>query len=92
MKTSRLVREALGWSGDYMRTTFQSRFGPEEWLQPYTDKTVESLAQSGVKRIAIFNPGFSADCLETLEEIDGENREIFHGTWRREIRPSSMPQ
>ncbi|WP_319410516.1 ferrochelatase [uncultured Cohaesibacter sp.] len=81
MKTSRLVREALGWSGDYMRTTFQSRFGPEEWLQPYTDKTVESLAQSGVKRIAIFNPGFSADCLETLEEIDGENREIFmeHG-------------
>ena len=81
MKSSRLVREALGWSKDYMRTTFQSRFGPEEWLQPYTDKTVESLAQSGVKRIAIFNPGFSADCLETLEEIDGENREIFmeHG-------------
>nr|WP_319516599.1 ferrochelatase [uncultured Cohaesibacter sp.] len=81
MKSSRLVREAMGWSKDYMRTTFQSRFGPEEWLQPYTDKTVESLAQSGVKRIAIYNPGFSADCLETLEEIDGENREIFmeHG-------------
>ncbi|WP_119308509.1 ferrochelatase [Cohaesibacter haloalkalitolerans] len=81
MKTSRLVREAMGWSADYMRTTFQSRFGPEEWLQPYTDKTVEGLAQSGTKRIAIFNPGFSADCLETLEEIDVENRHIFmeHG-------------
>nr|WP_321457625.1 ferrochelatase [uncultured Cohaesibacter sp.] len=81
MKTSRLVREAMDWSEDYMRTTFQSRFGPEEWLQPYTDKTVEGLARSGVKRIAVFNPGFSADCLETLEEIDGENREIFmeHG-------------
>ncbi|WP_319484516.1 ferrochelatase [uncultured Cohaesibacter sp.] len=81
MKTSRLVREAMGWSADYMRTTFQSRFGPEEWLQPYTDKTVEGLARSGTKRIAVFNPGFSADCLETLEEIDGENRHIFmeHG-------------
>ena len=81
MKTSRLVREATGWSDDYMRTTFQSRFGPEEWLQPYTDETVENLAKSGVKRLAVFNPGFSADCLETLEEIDGENREIFmeHG-------------
>nr|WP_319389630.1 ferrochelatase [uncultured Cohaesibacter sp.] len=81
MKTSRLVREAMGWSADYMRTTFQSRFGPEEWLQPYTDKTVEGLAQSGTRRIAVFNPGFSADCLETLEEIDGENRNIFmeHG-------------
>ncbi|WP_316859750.1 ferrochelatase [uncultured Cohaesibacter sp.] len=81
MKSSRLIREAMGWSTEYMRTTFQSRFGPEEWLQPYTDKTVEGLANSGVKRIAIFNPGFSSDCLETLEEIDGENREIFmeHG-------------
>ena len=58
--------------------TFQSRFGPEEWLQPYTDKTVEALAKSGVKRIAIVNPGFVSDCLETLEEIAVENAEIFH--------------
>jgi ferrochelatase len=61
--------------------TFQSRFGPAEWLQPYTDKTVEALAQSGVKNLAIVTPGFSADCLETLEEIAVENGDIFkaHG-------------
>jgi ferrochelatase len=57
--------------------TFQSRFGPEEWLQPYTDKTVERLAQEGVKRIAVINPGFVSDCLETLEEIAGEAAESF---------------
>ena len=81
MKTSRLVREKLGWDKDYLQTTFQSLFGPEEWIRPYTDETVTKLAESGVKRLAIVNPGFSADCLETLEEIDGENREIFmeHG-------------
>lgn len=81
MKTTRLVREKLGWDKDYLQTTFQSLFGPEEWIRPYTDETVTKLAESGVKRLAIVNPGFSADCLETLEEIDGENREIFmeHG-------------
>lgn len=76
-KTARLMREHLGYSADKFRLTFQSRFGTEEWLQPYTDKTVEALAKSGVKRLAIVNPGFTADCLETLEEIGGENREIF---------------
>lgn len=78
MKTTRLLRERLGWSPDRLITTFQSRFGPEEWLQPYTDKTVEQLARDGVKNIAVFNPGFVADCLETLEEIAGEAGEIFH--------------
>ncbi|MCA1243661.1 ferrochelatase [Stappia stellulata] len=80
-KTTRLVRERLGWPADKLKITFQSRFGPEEWLQPYTDKTVESLAKSGVKKLAIINPGFVADCLETLEEIAGEAGEIFeeHG-------------
>jgi ferrochelatase len=78
MKTSRLLRERLGWSADRLLTTFQSRFGPEEWLQPYTDKTVEQLAKDGVKDIAVFNPGFVADCLETLEEIAGEAGELFH--------------
>ncbi|MGQ2908946.1 MAG: ferrochelatase [Aliihoeflea sp.] len=76
-KTTRLLRERLGWGKDRLMTTFQSRFGAQEWLQPYTDKTVEKLARDGVKRIAIVNPGFSADCIETLEEIDGEVREIF---------------
>lgn len=78
MKTTRLLRERLGWSKEKLITTFQSRFGPEEWLQPYTDKTVEKLAKDGVKSIAVFNPGFSSDCLETLEEIAGEAGEIFH--------------
>ena len=78
MKTTRLLRERLGWGPDKLITTFQSRFGPEEWLQPYTDKTVEQLARDGVKNIAVFNPGFVADCLETLEEIAGEAGELFH--------------
>lgn len=77
LKTTRLLRERLGWDEKRLISTFQSRFGAQEWLQPYTDKTVERLAKEGVKRIAILNPGFSADCIETLEEIDGEVREVF---------------
>jgi protoporphyrin/coproporphyrin ferrochelatase len=77
VKTGRLLREALGWPKEKFVQTFQSRFGPEEWLQPYTDETVESLAKSGVKRMVMIAPGFTADCLETLEELDVENREIF---------------
>ena len=83
LKTTRLLRERLGWSKDKLITTFQSRFGPEEWLQPYTDKTVEKLAKDGVKSIAVFNPGFVSDCLETLEEIAGEAGEIFHAAGGR---------
>ena len=81
MKTSRLLREALGWPKETWHTTFQSRFGNDPWLQPYTDETVERSANSGVKRLAMVAPGFSADCLETLEELDVENRAIFmeHG-------------
>ncbi len=78
MKTTRLLRDALGWDKERLRPTFQSRFGPDEWLQPYTDKTVEALAKSGVKRIAVVTPGFTSDCLETLQEIAVENAEIFH--------------
>ncbi|MGH6762425.1 MAG: ferrochelatase [Phyllobacterium sp.] len=77
-QTTQLLRERLGFDENRLRLTFQSRFGPEEWLQPYTDKTVEMLARDGVKSIAVFNPGFVADCLETLEEIAGEAAEIFH--------------
>jgi ferrochelatase len=77
-KTTRLLREVTGYSKDQLRMTFQSRFGPAEWLQPYTDKTVEALAKQGVKNLAVITPGFVTDCLETLEEIAGENAEIFH--------------
>ncbi len=77
-KTARLLRERLGWREGRLRVTFQSRFGPEEWLQPYTDQTIEQLARDGVKSIAVVTPGFAADCLETLEEIAGEGGEIFH--------------
>jgi ferrochelatase len=80
-KTSRLLREELGIAKERWVTTFQSRFGNDPWLQPYTDETVERLAKSGIKRLVLVAPGFSADCLETLEELDVENREIFmeHG-------------
>ncbi|MEN3792807.1 ferrochelatase [Fulvimarina sp. MAC3] len=77
-KTSRLLEARLGWEPGRLMTCFQSRFGPEEWLQPYTDKTVEALPKEGIKNIAVFNPGFVSDCLETLEEIAGEAGEIFH--------------
>ena len=76
-KTSRLVKEKLGYDDKQWMTTFQSRFGPAEWLQPYTDKTLERLASEGVKRIAILSPAFVSDCLETLEELAVENRDIF---------------
>lgn len=68
-KTTRLVREALGWGPERVTTVFQSRFGPEEWLQPYLDKTLESLPLEGTRRIAVISPAFATDCLETLEEI-----------------------
>jgi ferrochelatase len=77
-KTTRLLREKLGWDDRRLITTFQSRFGAQEWLQPYTDKTVEQLAREGVKSIAVVNPGFSVDCIETLDEIGREAEETFH--------------
>jgi protoporphyrin/coproporphyrin ferrochelatase len=76
-KTARLLRERLAWPSERWHTTFQSRFGSEPWLQPYTIETVERLAKSGIKRLAVVAPGFSADCLETLEELDMENRAMF---------------
>ncbi|MEO1609310.1 MAG: ferrochelatase [Pseudomonadota bacterium] len=77
LKTTRLLREHMGWEAKRLMSTFQSRFGPEEWLKPYTDETVKKLAGDGIKRIAIFNPGFVSDCLETLEEIAEEAKEEF---------------
>lgn len=77
VKTARLMREAMGWDETKFIQTFQSRFGKDEWLQPYTDKTIEKLAQEGVKRLAVITPGFAADCVETLEEIAQEGRSLF---------------
>ena len=78
LKTGRLLQEALDLP---LRVTFQSRFGRAEWLRPYTDGLLESLPGQGIRRIAVVCPGFSADCLETLEEVAMEGRETFleHG-------------
>src|SRR5579862_8112796 len=79
--TTEALRKRLGLDQKKLLLTFQSRFGFDEWLQPYTDKTMEKLAKDGVRRVAVVTPGFAADCLETLEEIAQENAEIFqhHG-------------
>jgi protoporphyrin/coproporphyrin ferrochelatase len=76
-KTARLVAERLAFPPERMIVSFQSRFGREEWLKPYTDETLRALPASGVRTVDAVCPGFSADCLETLEEIDGLNRKIF---------------
>lgn len=76
-KTGRLLAEALDLKDGEWRVTFQSRFGKAEWLQPYTDKTMEALPGEGIKAVDVICPGFSSDCLETLEEIQEENREYF---------------
>ena len=77
MKTTRLVAEILGLTADDYMTCFQSRFGREEWLKPYTDETLKALAGQGIKSVQVICPGFSADCLETIEEIGIENRDYF---------------
>ena len=75
--TVRLLQQRMKLDDSNLMLTFQSRFGRAEWLRPYTDKTVEVLAKQGVKNLAVVTPGFSADCLETLEEIAVENADIF---------------
>jgi len=76
-KTSRLLRDALGWAPGSIDTSFQSVFGREEWLRPYTVQHVAALARAGKRNIAIISPAFAADCIETLEEINGEIRHAF---------------
>ena len=76
-KTSRLIAEQLGLDESQYLTTFQSRFGREEWLKPYTDVTLKALPAQGVNSVQVFCPGFSADCLETIEEIGEENKAYF---------------
>jgi ferrochelatase len=75
--TTEALRARLALDASKLLLTFQSRFGSDEWLQPYTDRTIEKLARDGVRRIAVVTPGFAADCLETLEEIAQENAELF---------------
>ena len=76
-ETASKVAAKLGLADDEWMLVFQSRFGAEAWLQPYCDETLQALPAQGIKSVDIICPGFSADCLETLEEIDGENREYF---------------
>jgi protoporphyrin/coproporphyrin ferrochelatase len=76
-ETTALLRKKLKLDDEKLIMTFQSRFGVTEWIKPYTDATLKSLAEKGVKNLAVITPGFSADCLETLEEIAMENAEIF---------------
>ena len=74
-KTTRLIKEKF--NKVEIQTTFQSRFGPQEWLTPYTDKTLEELPKKGIKNLLVICPGFASDCVETLEEIDIQGRESF---------------
>jgi len=76
-KTARLVAERLSLPREKYEVSFQSLFGREEWLKPYSGQTIQGMARSGVRSLDVVCPGFSADCLETIEEIDGENRELF---------------
>ena len=77
LKTSRLVATELGLPEGAYKTTFQSRFGREEWLKPYTDAVLKELPGQGIKSVQVISPGFAADCLETLEELAVENRDYF---------------
>src|SRR5690606_4725577 len=77
LATSAKLMAALELSEDECLTTFQSRFGREEWLKPYTDHVLKALPGEGVRSVQVFCPGFSADCLETIEEIGEENRDYF---------------
>ncbi|MFV1972268.1 MAG: ferrochelatase [Thiohalobacterales bacterium] len=76
-KTGRLLASALGLPAERWQLTFQSRLGPKQWLKPYTDKTLKALGKDGVNNVHVICPGFSADCLETLEEIGMQNRDLF---------------
>ena len=80
-QTTIAIVDKLGLTENQWNMTFQSRFGREEWLQPYTDHFLEEATSQGIQKIAVICPGFSVDCLETLEEIEVENKETFlnHG-------------
>ena len=85
LETGRLVAEELGWSDGRAQVTFQSRFGAQEWVKPYTDETLRSLGRAGVGRVDVICPGFTSDCLETLEEIAMEGRDTFRAAGGKEF-------
>ena len=91
-KTARLLAQRLGLAKDDFRVTFQSRFGKAQWLQPYTEPTLQQLAREGVERVDLICPGFVADCLETLEEIDQEAREAFTASRRQAVPLHRLPE
>ena len=92
VRTTQLLREQLGLDETKLMMTFQSRFGRAAWLEPYTIKTVKALAKKGVKNLVVITPGFSADCLETLEEIAVENARVFKRYGGAELCRHSLPQ
>ncbi|MEM8997926.1 MAG: ferrochelatase [Acidobacteriota bacterium] len=85
-KTTRLLAEKLGLAEDKFVVTFQSLFGREEWLKPYTEETLEAMPEAGVKKVDVMCPGFAVDCLETLDEIDIEYREVFEEAGGEQFR------
>lgn len=86
VRTTRGLIARLGWPRSYWSQTYQSRFGRSEWLKPYTDDVLEKLAKRGVKRVAVALPGFTADCLETIDEIGNESREVFEHAGGEHLR------
>jgi protoporphyrin/coproporphyrin ferrochelatase len=86
VRTTRLLVKELGWRRDQWTQTFQSRFGRSAWLKPYTDDVLERLAAKGMKRVFVALPGFTADCLETIDEIGHESEEVFHKAGGEKLR------
>jgi protoporphyrin/coproporphyrin ferrochelatase len=86
VRTTRALVARLGWPRSYWTQTYQSRFGRDPWLKPYTDDVLERLAKKGVKRVAVVLPGFTADCLETVDEIGRESEEVFHHAGGEKLR------
>jgi ferrochelatase len=84
-RTTELLLERLNWPGGTWTQSFQSLFGKDPWLQPYTDRTLEHLAKQGIKRVFVATPGFTADCLETIDEIGYEARELFRHAGGEEL-------
>jgi ferrochelatase len=84
--TTKGLVERMGWKSEYWTQTYQSRFGKQPWLRPYTDDVLSDLAKRGVKRVAVALPGFTSDCLETLDEIGNESRDVFLHAGGKEFR------
>jgi len=86
VRTTKALVERLGWTRDKWSQTFQSRFGRDPWLKRYTDDVLEELAKKGVKKVMVMLPGFTSDCLETVDEIGRESEEVFHKAGGEKLR------